>query len=115
VQREVLAELRTPDRIRENLDVVDIVIGFLSSGGGKPDKPLGDYVDKVLRMRRRPFSRKVTGYFYCCVTLAERTHEFYLLHIQAREYCKLEHVLSLWKILSVELARLTWLKNEVIW
>jgi hypothetical protein len=59
VQREILAELRTPDRLRENLDVVDIVLGFLSSGGGKPDKLLGEYVDRVLKMKRRPFSQKV--------------------------------------------------------
>ena len=58
-KKEILAELRTPDLIRENLDVVDIVLGFLSSGGGKPDKPLGEYVDKVLKMKRRPFSKKV--------------------------------------------------------
>ena len=59
MQKEILAELRTPDRIRDNLDVVDIVLGFLSSGGGKPDKPLGEYVDRVLKMKRRPFSQKV--------------------------------------------------------
>ncbi len=58
-QKEVLSELRTPDRLRENLDVVDIVIGFLSSGGGKPEKPLGDYIDRVLKMKRRSFSLKV--------------------------------------------------------
>ena len=58
-KKEILAELRTPDLIRENLDVVDIVLGFLSSGGGKPDKLLGEYVDKVLKMKRRPFSKKV--------------------------------------------------------
>ena len=59
VQREIIAELRTPDRLRENLDVVDIVLGFLSSGGGRAEKPLGEYVDKVLKMKRRPFSQKV--------------------------------------------------------
>ena len=59
VQREILAELRTPDRLRENLDVVDIVLGFLSSGGSKAEKPLGEYIDKVLKMKRRPFSVKV--------------------------------------------------------
>ncbi len=59
LQKEILFELRTPDRIRENLDVVDIVIGFLSSGGGKPEKPLGEYIDKVLKMKRRPFCQKV--------------------------------------------------------
>ncbi len=63
VQKEILSELRTPDRIRDNLDVVDIVIGFLSSGGGKPEKPLGEYIDKVLKMKRRPFCQKVRRYF----------------------------------------------------
>ena len=67
VKKEILSELRTPDRIRENLDVVDIVIGFLSSGGGKTEKPLGEYVDRVLRMKRRPFSRKVRGELIVCV------------------------------------------------
>lgn len=59
MQKEILTELRTPDRLRENLDVVDIVIGFLSSGGGKAEKPLGGYIDKVLKMKKRPFSQKV--------------------------------------------------------
>jgi hypothetical protein len=60
IRKEILAELRTPDHLRENLDVVDVVLGFLSSGGGKADKKLGEYVDKVLKMRRRPFSQKVS-------------------------------------------------------
>ena len=67
VKKEILSELRTPDRIRENLDVVDIIIGFLSSGGGKTEKPLGEYVDRVLRMKRRPFSRKVRRELIVCV------------------------------------------------
>lgn len=41
------------------LDIVDIVMGFLSSGGGSADKPLGEYVEKVLKMRTRNFSEKV--------------------------------------------------------
>ena len=59
VKQEILAELRTSDRLREALDVVEIVLGFLSSGGGRADKPLGDYIDKLLKMKRRPFSSKV--------------------------------------------------------
>ncbi len=59
VRREILAELRTPDRLRDSLDVVDIILGFLSTGGGKAEKSLGDYVDKVLKMKRRSFSPKV--------------------------------------------------------
>ena len=33
--------------------------------------------------------------------------------MQAREYCRLQHILSLWEILSVELAKLTWLQEQV--
>lgn len=61
VQKEILSDLRASDRLCENLDVVDIVIGFLSSGGGKPDKPLGDYIDRVLKMKGRLSSQKVSG------------------------------------------------------
>ena len=60
VRQDIITELRTPDRLRETLDVVEIVLGFLSSGGGKADKPLGDYIDKTLKMKRRRFSLKVS-------------------------------------------------------
>ena len=59
LQKEILLELRTADRLRENLDVIDIVIGFLSSGGGKPENPLGDYIKKVLKMDVKSFSTEV--------------------------------------------------------
>ena len=59
VQKEILSDLHASDRLRENLDVVDIVIGFLSSGGGKPNKPLGEYIDRVLKMKGRLSSQKV--------------------------------------------------------
>lgn len=57
-RKDILSELRTADRLRESLDVVDIVIGFLSSGGVKATKPLGEYVDKRLKMKKR-LSQKV--------------------------------------------------------
>ena len=53
-----MSELHSPDRLRENLDVVDIVIGFLSSGGVRAEKPLGEYINKRLKMKKR-LSRKV--------------------------------------------------------
>ena len=49
------------DRIREALDVVDIVLGFLSSGGGRADRQLGEYITRALRMKKRFFSEKVGG------------------------------------------------------
>ena len=61
VQKEILAELRTQNLLRANLDVIDIVLGFLSTGGGRPEKMLGDYIRKVLKMKR-PFSEKVLDF-----------------------------------------------------
>lgn len=61
VQKDILSDLRGSDRLCESLDVVHIVIGFLSSGGGKPDKPLGEYIDRVLKMKGRLSSQKVGG------------------------------------------------------
>ena len=49
------------NRIREALDVVDIVLGFLSSGGGRADRQLGEYITRALRMKKRFFSEKVGG------------------------------------------------------
>lgn len=66
MQKEILAELCTPDALRANLDVIDIVLGFLSSSGGKPSKPLGDYIGKVLKMQKTIFSRKVCYNFFAC-------------------------------------------------
>ena len=59
MQREILLELHTPDRLRDNLDIVNIVLGFLSSGGAKAETAFGEYVDKVLQLERRSFSPKV--------------------------------------------------------
>ena len=39
--------------------MVDIVIGFLSSGGGKADQQLKEYITHALRMKKRFFSKKV--------------------------------------------------------
>ena len=60
-QHEIVAELRSMEKLRSNLDVVEIVIGFLSSGGGRTDKPLVDYI-RTLKMSRKSFSKKVNDY-----------------------------------------------------
>ena len=59
MKKDILAELRTPDRLRQALDIVEIVLGFLSSGGGKADKSLKEYIDKTLKMKDKNFSQKV--------------------------------------------------------
>ena len=61
VQLDILSDLHSSNSLRECLDVVDIVLGFLSSGGGKADKNLGDYIDNTLRMSKREFSAKVSA------------------------------------------------------
>ena len=100
MQHDIISELHTPDRIRDALDVVEIVIGFVSSGG-RAKKSLGEYVNKVLKMKTRRFSQKVIIYDAysneCYVILGSLN--------QAKEYCNLGHTLSLWELLSVELAK----------
>ena len=50
----ILAELQSPQRLCEVLDVIDVVLGFLASAGaGNPRISLGDYVKKTLKMARR--------------------------------------------------------------
>ena len=58
IQQDIITELRTPDRLRETLDVVDIVLGFLSSGGGNPRVTLKKCIDNH-QMKKRTFSAKV--------------------------------------------------------
>ena len=58
MQQDIVSELRTPDKLRESLDVVDIVLGLLSSGGGNPELPLKQFIDSR-KMGRKPFSVKV--------------------------------------------------------
>ena len=59
VQQDITTELKTPDKLRESLDVVDIVLGLLSSGGGNPKRPLKQFID-TRKMSRKSFSAKVT-------------------------------------------------------
>ena len=58
-QYEIVAELRSMEKLRNNLDVVEIVIGFLSSGGGRADKALEEYI-RILKMSSKSFSKKVS-------------------------------------------------------
>ena len=55
---DILLELGSPDKLRKSLDVVEIVLGFLTSGGGKPKMRLLSYLKK-LRMEKKTFSEKV--------------------------------------------------------
>ena len=46
----ILAELHSPQQLSEVLDIIDIVLGFLSSGTGSPTTLFGDYIRKTLKM-----------------------------------------------------------------
>ena len=41
-----------PHKLSELLDVVEIVLGFLASAGGKPDQTFHNYITKTLTMQR---------------------------------------------------------------
>ncbi len=58
VKKEIIDDLHTPDQLRINLDDIDIVIAFLSVGGGKADMNLGKYMD-TYKMERQRFNQKV--------------------------------------------------------
>ena len=61
IRKEILQELHSADRLKDALDTVDIVLGFLSSGGGKANRPLGEYIKHVLKMKE-PFCQKVSSH-----------------------------------------------------
>ena len=68
---DILLELGSPDRLRRSLDVVEIVLGFLTSGGGKPRMKLISYLKK-LKMEKKTFSEKVIMsqlFIVCCVLI----------------------------------------------
>lgn len=59
LQREILSELLEIDQTAEALDIINIVLRFLSSGGGRATMNLGDYLLQ-LRMDRKPVSKMVS-------------------------------------------------------
>ena len=65
----ILAELRSPQKLSEVLDVIDVVLGFLASAGGDRRMSLGDYVKKVLKMTmtRRILPEVFFILMYCCL------------------------------------------------
>ena len=60
-QTDIVAELNSMQRLRECLDVVEIVIGFLSSEkrSGTANIELKSYLKNVLRMEKKFISKKV--------------------------------------------------------
>ncbi|KAK2555497.1 E3 ubiquitin-protein ligase rnf213-alpha [Acropora cervicornis] len=84
VCRQIITEIRSLTDICDVLSSLDIAIGFLSSTGGKLDMLLEEYLRKVLRMAQQNCLRS----------------------LKAQQCCQLRHVVSLWRLLSVERARI---------
>ena len=64
-QKIILAELQSPQRLSEVLDVIDVVLAFLASAGaGNPRMSLGDYVKKILKMTRRTLPKVSHKIYY---------------------------------------------------
>ena len=58
VQKEVVSQLVEIEQAAEALDVVNIVLRFLSSGGGKATMSLGHYLSQ-LKMEGKRISKMV--------------------------------------------------------
>ena len=104
--------MHSSNSLRECLDVVDIVLGFLSSGGGKADKNLGDYIDNTLRMSIREFSAKVSA-TVVLIYVVGRLVFWEISLFPSVQLCTLGNILSLWEILAVALAKRLTLSEQV--
>ena len=53
-KKSLLVEIKklNHQKLSEFLDVIEIVLGFLASAGGAPDKTFHQYVTKTLAMQR---------------------------------------------------------------
>ena len=58
-QQDIINELQTMQRIRDCLDVVEIAMSFLATGGQRAEKRMEDYLDTALKMKDRFNSKKV--------------------------------------------------------
>eukprot|EP00118_Oscarella_pearsei_P024112 m.298997 g.298997 ORF g.298997 m.298997 type:complete len:1015 (+) comp40786_c0_seq14:4240-7284(+) len=90
VARQIVEELHDLTEVYGVLSVLDVLIGFVGSTGGEPEKSVHDYLHNTLKM---PLDRG-------------------LVSTKAQQYCQLQHVLSLWRILTVEKGRRLVLTNR---
>ena len=113
-------------KLQEILDVVEIVMGFLSSGGANAKKGLKDYIKTTLKMEHKFSSKKASLisflsclFFHSVYFWISWKYNFDLpimlrcVCTQASEHCHLSHVLSLWETLSVELAKRHTMASQV--
>lgn len=91
VSSQILGEFRSSlTDVCDVLSSLDIAIGFLSLTGGSPEKLLNDYLQHVLRMPQQNSLRS----------------------LKAQQCCQLRHVLSLWRLLNLERAKILIRRGE---
>ena len=91
VQRQITSEFHDLTDVCSVLAVLDIVIGFIVSAGGSSDTLLHKYIHNTLKMLQ----------------------EAGLVSIRAQQHCRLKHVVSLWRLLTLEKGRRLYLANQV--
>ena len=64
-QKDIISDLVEIDQLCDSLDVVNILLGFLATGGGRADTRLDDYLIK-LRMKSKPISKMVSTLYSSC-------------------------------------------------
>ena len=80
-----MADLQSVQKIRDCLDVVEIVMGFLASGGQNSATSLEEYLTTALKMKHRFSSRKVSKSDFSRMR-DEVRGKMYTIYIQALEY-----------------------------
>ena len=90
VQHQILSELNQLTDVCDVLKSLHIAIGFLSSAGGDPFMSVHDYLHSGLKMTTR------NG----------------LKSGKAEQFCQLQHIISLWLLLSLERARVLLQRNQ---
>ena len=53
LQEQIINELRPMHKLTEAMDAIEIILVFVSSGGAKADKNLGEYAERALKMDKQ--------------------------------------------------------------
>ena len=80
-QKDIINELRTTQNLRHCLDDVEIIIGFLSSGGADANIELRTYVKRALKMEDRFRSKKVSRVCVCVCIFVNNSENVVLVRM----------------------------------
>ena len=70
VQLDILQELGSPDKLQTSLDIVEILLGFLTTGGASSKTKLTSYLRR-LKMEKMSFSEKVELHTVACLLIVD--------------------------------------------